>query len=214
MELTKHTHACVTLDKGGHRLLIDPGTFTPNAAELAARAGTILITHEHFDHFDEAAITAALEARPDLRVYGPTAVVGRWQGRAGQVTAVSEGERFSVGGFDVDVFGGTHAPIHRDVPQVANVGYLIDGRLYHPGDSYFVPDAPVTTLLVPTSGPWTKLGEAVDFVRAIGPEQAVQIHEIMLSEVGQQSTALFLSPKMLTPDVALTIVPIGDTIAV
>jgi L-ascorbate metabolism protein UlaG (beta-lactamase superfamily) len=214
MELTKHTHACVALDKEGRRLLIDPGAFTPNAAELAASAGTILITHEHFDHFDEAAITAALEARPELRVYGPAAVVGRWQGRAGQVTAVSEGERFSVDGFDVDVFGGTHALIHRDVPQVANVGYLIDGRVYHPGDSYFVPDAPVRTLLVPTSGPWTKLGEAVDFVRAVGPEQAVQIHEIMLSEVGQQSTALFLSPKMLTPDVSLTIVPIGDTIAV
>ena len=213
MQLTKHTHACVTLDKEGSRLLIDPGTFTPNAAELAASAGTILITHEHFDHFDEAAIAVALEARPELRVYGPAAVVDRWQARPGQVTAVVEGERFDVDGFDVAVFGGLHASIHRDIPQVANVGYLIDGHVYHPGDSYYVPDAPVTTLLVPTSGPWTKLGEAVDFVRAVSPEQAVQIHEIMLSEVGQQSMAMFLSPKMLT-DVSLTIVPVGDTITV
>jgi L-ascorbate metabolism protein UlaG (beta-lactamase superfamily) len=213
MQLTKHTHACVTLDKEGSRLLIDPGTFTPNAAELAASAGTILITHEHFDHFDEAAIAVALEARPELRVYGPAAVVDRWQARRGQVTAVVEGERFDVDGFDVAVFGGLHASIHRDIPQVANVGYLIDGHVYHPGDSYYVPDAPVTTLLVPTSGPWTKLGEAVDFVRAVSPEQAVQIHEIMLSEVGQQSMAMFLSPKMLT-DVSLTIVPVGDTITV
>jgi L-ascorbate metabolism protein UlaG (beta-lactamase superfamily) len=213
MQLTKHTHACVTLDKEGSRLLIDPGTFTPNAAELAASAGTILITHEHFDHFDEAAIAVALEARPELRVYGPAAVVERWQARRGQVTAVVEGERFDVDGFDVAVFGGLHASIHRDIPQVANVGYLIDGHVYHPGDSYYVPDAPVTTLLVPTSGPWTKLGEAVDFVRAVSPEQAVQIHEIMLSEVGQQSMAMFLSPKMLT-DVSLTIVPVGDTITV
>ena len=213
MQLTKHTHACVTLDKEGSRLLIDPGTFTPNAAELAASAGTILITHEHFDHFDEAAIAVALEARPELRVYGPAAVVDRWQARRGQVTAVVEGERFDVDGFDVAVFGGLHASIHRDIPQVANVGYLIDGHVYHPGDSYYVPDAPVTPLLVPTSGPWTKLGEAVDFVRAVSPEQAVQIHEIMLSEVGQQSMAMFLSPKMLT-DVSLTIVPVGDTITV
>ena len=213
MQLTKHTHACVTLDKEGSRLLIDPGTFTPNAAELAASAGTILLTHEHFDHFDEAAIAVALEARPELRVYGPAAVVDRWQARRGQVTAVVEGERFDVDGFDVAVFGGLHASIHRDIPQVANVGYLIDGHVYHPGDSYYVPDAPVTTLLVPTSGPWTKLGEAVDFVRAVSPEQAVQIHEIMLSEVGQQSMAMFLSPKMLT-DVSLTIVPVGDTITV
>jgi len=145
MELTKYTHACVTLDKGGSRLLLDPGTFTPNAAELAAGAGTILITHEHFDHFDEAMIAAALEARPELRVYGPAAVVDRWQARGGQVTAVVEGERFEVDGFEVDVVGGLHAPIHQDIPQVANVGYLIDGGLYHPGDSYYVPAAPVTT---------------------------------------------------------------------
>ena len=213
MQLTKHTHACVTLGKEGSRLLLDPGTFTSNAAELAAGAGAILITHEHFDHFDEGAIAAALEARPELRVYGPAAVVDRWQARRGQVTAVAAGERFDVEGFDVAVFGGLHAPIHRDIPQVANVGYLIDGDVYHPGDSYFVPAAQVRTLLVPTSGPWTKLGEAVDFVRAIGPERAVQIHEIMLSEIGQQSTAMFLSPKMMT-DVSLTIVPVGDTITV
>src|SRR5580692_1260161 len=213
MELTKYTHACVTLDKGGSRLLLDPGTFTPNAAELAADAGTILITHEHFDHFDEAVIAVALEARPELRVYGPAAVVDRWQARRGQVTPVVEGERFEVDGFEVDVFGDLHAPIHQDIPQVANVGYLIDGSLYHPGDSYYVPAAPVTTLLVPTSGPWTKFGEAVDFVRAVNPEAAVQIHEIMLSDVGQQSMATFISPKMLT-EVSLTIVPVGDTITV
>jgi L-ascorbate metabolism protein UlaG (beta-lactamase superfamily) len=213
MELTKYTHACVTFDKEGSRLLIDPGTFTPNAAELVASAATILITHEHFDHFDEAAIAVALEARPELRVYGPAAVVDRWQARRGQVTVVVEGERFEVDGFEVDVVGGLHAPIHRDIPQVANVGYLIDGRVYHPGDSYYVPATPVTTLLVPTSGPWTKFGEAVDFVRSVNPEQAVQIHEIMLSEVGQQAAAMFISPKMLT-EVSLTIVPVGDTISV
>jgi L-ascorbate metabolism protein UlaG (beta-lactamase superfamily) len=213
MQLTKHTHACVTLQKEGSRLLLDPGTFTPNAAELAADAGTILITHEHFDHFDEAVIAVALEARPELRVYGPAAVVDRWQARRGQVTPVVEGERFEVDGFEVDVFGDLHAPIHQDIPQVANVGYLIDGTVYHPGDSYYVPAAPVTTLLVPTSGPWTKFGEAVDFVRAVSPQSAVQIHEIMLSEIGQQSVAMFISPKMLT-DVSLTIVPVGDSITV
>jgi L-ascorbate metabolism protein UlaG (beta-lactamase superfamily) len=213
MELTKHIHACVTIDKGGSRLLLDPGTLTPNAAELVAGAGTILITHEHFDHFDEGAIAAALEARPELRVYGPAAVVDRWQARGGQVSAVAEGDRFDAGGFDVAVFGGLHASIHRDIPQVANVGFLIDGRVYHPGDSYYVPDASVTTLLVPTSGPWSKFGEAVDFVRAVNPERAVQIHESMLSEIGQQAMAAFISPKMLT-EVSLEIVPAGDAITV
>jgi L-ascorbate metabolism protein UlaG (beta-lactamase superfamily) len=213
MELTKHAHACVTFDNEGGQLLVDPGTFSPNAAELVAGTNTILITHEHFDHFDEVAITAALEARPELRVYGPSAVVGRWRDRVGQVTSVGDGDRFEAEGFEITVFGDLHAPIHPDIPQVENVGFLIDGRVYHPGDSYYVPPVLVTTLLLPTSGPWTSFGKAVDFVREVGPENAVQIHEIMLSEIGQQAAAMFISPKMLT-DVSLTIVDVGDTITV
>ena len=213
MELTKQAHACVTLGKGSSRLLIDPGTFTPNAAELIAQTSNVLITHEHFDHFDEAALAAALDARPDLTVYGPRSVVDRWRARPGQIVAVANGDRFAAGGFEVNVFGDVHARIHHDIPLVANVGYLVDATLYHPGDAYHVPPVSIDTLLLPTSGPWTKVGESVDYVRAVNPRQLVQIHEVMLSGIGQQSMAMFLSPKMLSP-VALTVVPIGDTIEV
>jgi L-ascorbate metabolism protein UlaG (beta-lactamase superfamily) len=213
MDLTKYAHACVTFDKDGGRLLVDPGAFATNTAELLAGAGTVLITHEHFDHFDEEAVTAALRARPELKVYGPAAVVTRWlPDLSDQVTAVAEGDLFTADGFEIAVYGGQHAPIHDDIPRVANVGYLIEERVYHPGDSYYVPQAPVQTLLLPTSGPWTKLGEAVDFVRSVRPEQVIQIHETMLSEVGQRSAAMFISPKMLT-QVELTIVPAGETIS-
>jgi L-ascorbate metabolism protein UlaG (beta-lactamase superfamily) len=213
MELTKQAHACVTLDKGDHHLVIDPGGFTPNAADLVAATETVLITHEHIDHFDEAVIAAALDARRELKVYGPAAVVDRWDARPEQVVPVADGDRFTAGGFDVAVFGDLHAPIHRDIPLVANVGFLVDERLYHPGDAYFVPSAEVSTLLLPTSGPWTKVGEAVDYLRAVAPQQVIQIHEIMLSEIGQQSMATFLSPKMLST-VPLTIVPVGDGVTV
>jgi hypothetical protein len=139
--------------------------------------------------------------------------VERWQARRGQAVAVADGDRFDVAGFDVAVFGDLHARIHRDVPLVANVGFLVDESLYHPGDAYHVPPAPVRTLLLPVSGPWTKVGEAVDYVRAVSPGRLVQIHEVMLSDIGQQSMAMFLSPGMLSA-VPLTIVPIGHTISV
>lgn len=213
MKLTKHAHACVTVAKEDARIVIDPGTFTPDAAQEVAAADAVLITHEHFDHFDEDLIARSLETRPELRVYGPASVVERWSARRGQVTVVAAGDNVAVAGFDVSVFGELHASIHRDVPRVANVGYLVDGRLYHPGDAYHVPDATVDTLLLPTSGPWTKLGEAADYVREVAPNHLIQIHEVMLGPIGQQSTARFLSPEMLT-EVPLAIVPIGETVAV
>lgn len=213
MELTKHAHACVSLDNGAGRIVIDPGVFTPDAADLVAGAGTVLITHEHPDHFNEELLAAALETRPDLKVYGPAAVVGRWQARRGQVTAVATGDEFRAAGLDIAVFGDLHAAVHPDIPQVANVGYLVGGTVYHPGDSYYAPSAPLRTLLLPTSGPWTKVGEAADYVREVSPERVVQIHEIMLSDLGQQMVARILGPQGLTK-IPVTIVPVGETITV
>ncbi|WP_194918692.1 MBL fold metallo-hydrolase [Catenulispora rubra] len=210
MQLTKHTHACVTLAKDEARIVIDPGMFTAGAAQAVAAADAVLITHEHPDHFDEQLLAQALQDRPELRVYGPAAVVDRWSARRGQVTAVAAGDAAVVAGFDIAVFGDTHAIVHRDLPDVPNVGYLVEGRLYHPGDAYHAPDAAVETLLLPTSGPWTKAGEAVDYVREVKPKRLIQIHELMLSLIGQQSMGQFLSPGMLS-EVPLTIMPAGET---
>ncbi|WP_194897143.1 MBL fold metallo-hydrolase [Catenulispora pinisilvae] len=213
MQLIKHAHACVSLAGDQGRIVIDPGTLTPDAADAVAAAEAVLITHEHPDHFDEQLLAQALQARPELRVYGPESVVGRWEARRGQVTAVTAGDRIAVAGFDIGVFGELHAMIHRDLPRVTNVGYLVDERVYHPGDAYHVPDAPVETLLLPTSGPWAKLGEGVDYVREVAPKQAVQIHELLLSDLGQQMTRQMVGQGGLT-DVPVTIVPVGEAITV
>ncbi|WTB92773.1 MBL fold metallo-hydrolase [Streptomyces cellulosae] len=199
MKLTKHAHACVSLEKDGTRLVVDPGTFTPDAAEAVAQADAVLITHEHFDHFDEQVVAAALEARPGLHVYGTAAVAAALGSHDGRVHVVAAGDTFRVGSVTVGVHGHLHARIHPDILCPDNVGYLLDdGAVHHPGDAYCVPDAPVRTLLLPTSGPWTKLGEAADYVRAVKPERVVEIHELMLSELGRQSTARLLGENGLT----------------
>lgn len=199
MKLTKHAHACVTVEKDDTRLVIDPGTFTPDAAEAVAQAQAVLITHEHFDHFDEKVVAAALAAQPELQVYCTAAVAATLGSNGGRVHAVAAGDTLTVGSITAGVHGHRHALIHADIPCPDNVGYLLDdGALYHPGDAYFAPDAPVRTLLLPTSGPWTKLGEAADYVRAVKPERVIQIHELMLSDLGQQSTARILGEQGLT----------------
>jgi L-ascorbate metabolism protein UlaG (beta-lactamase superfamily) len=211
MRLTKHAHACVELDKDAGRLVIDPGTLTPDAAQVIADAAAVLVTHEHFDHVDEAALAAALDARPDLRVYAPRAVCEKLGRRPGQVFPVSAGDRFEAAGFAVQAHGREHAMIHPDVPIVENLGYLIDERVFHPGDAYTGPGVPVDLLLMPTSGPWTRTSEAVDYVRAVRPGQLVQIHELMLSELGQNTMARFLGADGLT-GIPFTILPAGESL--
>ena len=191
MNLTKHTHATVVLSKDDTSLVIDPGAYTPNSRELVAGTTAVLITHDHPDHFDADMLNAALREQPELRVWAPASVVEALDADATRAIPVSSGDSFEAAGFRVAVVGEHHSPIHPDLPPMDNVGYLIDGNVYHPGDSYVVPDATVTTLLVPTSGPWAKLDAGVDFVRAVKPARAIQIHDLMLSDVGRGSTAQF-----------------------
>ncbi|MDN4476564.1 MBL fold metallo-hydrolase [Demequina sp. SYSU T00192] len=212
MRLTKHSHACVAVESGDGRLLVDPGVYTPDAAALLAGADAVLLTHEHPDHVHAEVVLAALADRPELVVYGPEAVVGGWVTRfPGRAAAVAPGDAFAVGGIDVEVHGGTHAVVHADLPVIANVGYLIGGRVYHPGDSYAPPGVDVEVLLVPVSGPWVKLGEAADYVRAVAPARAIQIHDAMLSEIGAASVTRFLGTGVLSP-IDVERVAVGEAI--
>ncbi len=213
MKLTKYEHACVAFEKEGASFVIDPGSFSQNAAQIISGAQSVLFTHEHYDHINEAAISAALEERPDLRVYAPAAMADTFGPHSGQFTAVAAGDELNIAGFTITVHGSTHAVIHPDIPPIANVGYLVDETVYHPGDAYFVPDASVRTLLLPTSGPWMKIGEAADYVRAVRPEQVVQIHEMLLSEIGLNLAGMLLGENGLT-GLPLTVVPAGESLTI
>lgn len=191
MDLTKYTHATVVLTKDAATLVIDPGAYTADSADLVAGTTAVLVTHDHPDHLDVDVLTAALDAQVELRVWAPASVTAALGDHDGRVTTVAPGDSFDAAGFAVQVVGGDHAVIHPDVPLMHNVGFVVDGAVYHPGDAYFVPETPVDTLLVPTSGPWAKLSELVDFVRAVHPARAVQIHDLMLSDAGKGSFARF-----------------------
>lgn len=182
MELTKFGHACVRLDDGDRRLVIDPGGLTDPSALDGASA--VLVTHEHFDHFAEGTLRAAAEANPALRIWTNGAVAKQLDGLGSRVQVVGDGEQFTAEGFDVKVFGTWHAVIHPDIPMVGNVGFLVDGALFHPGDALTVPGTPVETLLLPVHAPWSTIGHLVDYVREVAPGQAYAIHDGALNDVG------------------------------
>jgi L-ascorbate metabolism protein UlaG (beta-lactamase superfamily) len=193
VRLIKYTHACVRLEKDGQILVIDPGVYSE--VESLAGAGHVLITHEHGDHVDVDQLTAALKVNPDLRIFAPASVAEQLSSLGRAVTAIRVGDTFDAGAFSVHAVGGEHAEIIDGMPGCANIGYIVDEDVYHPGDSVFVPDAPVRTLLVPASGPWLKLREAIELTRAIKPVRAYPIHDAMLSDLGSGNFDRWLEMK-------------------
>jgi L-ascorbate metabolism protein UlaG (beta-lactamase superfamily) len=183
VRVIKFSHACVRVESDAAVLVIDPGKLSERRALDGADA--VLITHEHFDHLDADALADELGKRPSVRVYTHAAVAAQLPALEGAVTPVSSGEPFDAAGFRVRAFGGWHAEIHPDVPRVPNLGFLVEESLYHPGDSFDLPtDAQVDMLFVPISGPWLKISESVDFVRAVAPRRAFALHDCLLSEAG------------------------------
>ena len=182
MELTKQGHACVVLGDGDRRLVIDPGVFTDPAVLDGASA--VLVTHEHVDHVVPDRLRAAMDADPALEVWTNRSVAGQLEGLGGRVHVVGEGDAVTVAGVDVTVHGEWHAVVHPELPRVHNVGFLVEGLVFHPGDAFTVPGAPVATLLLPVHAPWSKVGEVIDYVRAVGADQAYAVHDGLLNDTG------------------------------
>lgn len=188
MLLTKYGHACVRITDGDRRLAIDPGTFSEVETALSD-LDAVLITHEHPDHVDVARLAVVAQANPALRIWAPKAVVDSLAGHQAfehRLTVVGPGTEFTAGGLSIRTFGGQHALIHSSIPVVANVCYLVEGAIYHPGDSYIVPTAAVEVALIPINAPWAKLAETVDFAVSLRAPRAFGIHDALLGELGRQ----------------------------
>ena len=203
MRFTKLGHSCVRLEKDGAVLVIDPGTFTDAAAALAG-ASAVLVTHEHPDHLDADAIRAALQADPDLTLWANPSVTAQFAEFGGRVHETRHGDVLSAAGFEVHVYGRDHALIHKDIPLVVNTGFLVDGDLFHPGDSLTVPEEPVRTLLLPISAPWLKAGDMIDYFREVAPARGYGIHDAILNDNG-----LALVTRLMSLAAAPTGVPVA-----
>ncbi len=196
MQLTHFGHACVLVETATARLLIDPGTLA-SGFEPASDLDAVLITHQHPDHLDLARLPGLLAANPSalLLVDAGSAPLVRDAGLPHSV--IGPGDRMSAGGARIDVIGGEHALVHADIPVVPNGALVIDeGAFYHPGDSWVVPEQDIDVFGLPASGPWVKVGEAVDFMRAVAPRIAVPIHEAALASTATHYAILSgLSPE-------------------
>ena len=153
IELSVWGHACVRLERAsGERLVIDPGSYSDRAA--MADADAVLVTHEHGDHVMPGELRDAVENSSHLEVWGPDAVIDQIAVDAvvaSRMHRVRSGDSFVAAGFDVLALGESHARAHPDLTPVANLAYLVDGVVLHPGDSFTVPAAGtrVEVLLAP-----------------------------------------------------------------
>lgn len=184
MKLTKYQHACLVVEKEGTTLVVDPGTYSHDFI-IPSRVDGIVITHEHPDHFDEKLIQKVLASHPKATIIAHESITGRYTNYTSIAAKVNE--QFTIGALNLQFFGGSHASISDSIPVPPNLGVLIDGHLYYPGDSFAIPEGvQVKELALPASAPWLKISEAMEFLSQIKPTFTFPTHDAILSKEGKE----------------------------
>ena len=180
MKISKYIHSCILLEEGDEKLLIDPGLFSfveeKVKPEDFAGIGTILITHEHVDHFYPEALKIILKNNPKAEILANTNISSALEKEGIGAMKFESGE-LERGKFLIQAISAEHGIIPAAIPP--NSAFLINEEFLHPGDSLDsrLLELKVKTLALPISAPWLRLVDALAFAKALKPQELIPIHD-------------------------------------
>ncbi len=177
MKIKKIGHCCLRIEEKGLVILTDPGIFSTDQDEEVG-LDAILITHEHPDHFHIESIKKIVQNNPGIEIYSNSAVKQLADEAGLSCKEIKDGEELVIKGVKIESFSCDHAEIYNSVITPAwNSGFLIEEKLYLPGDALHNPGKKVDVLAAPVAGPWLDVKDAVDYIKEISPRIAFPIHD-------------------------------------
>ncbi len=180
MTITKFGHSCLLIEEGGARILLDPGTFTTEQNSLKD-IDVVLITHEHGDHVSMDSMKQIMANNPEAKVLTNGSVQAMLEKEGIAATVVKQGETVTEKGITFEGVGEKHALLITGVPQIENVGFFINNRLFYPGDALTLPHKDIEVLALPAAAPWSKISETIDYALAVKPRVAFPVHDGILA---------------------------------
>jgi L-ascorbate metabolism protein UlaG (beta-lactamase superfamily) len=165
---------------GSKVVYVDPWKLAPGAPP----ADVILVTHDHFDHFNREDIAAI--SGPATVVVGPPPVTSHL---GGQTISVHTGDTVEANGvkvtavaaYNINKFASPGKVFHEKGGD--NIGYVfeLDGRrIYHAGDTDSIPEMgeiDVDVALLPVSGIYVMTaGEAAEACHVMRAKVVIPMH--------------------------------------
>lgn len=175
VEFERFIQSSFRITGGGVTVYVDPHRLS----DVPRKADLVLITHEHFDHMDPAAIKAV--AKEDTTVVANAPCARQLRGKVkGRLLSIEEGQSLTEKGVSIKAVAGYNG-YH---PRGFNVGFLFkvgDLTIYHGGDTNRVPEmasfGDIDVALVPIGGTYTMdEEEGAQAVKDMKPRVAIPMH--------------------------------------
>ena len=182
VEITFLGHGSLALSSGGTVVQVDPYGKVADYAALP-KADIVLITHEHQDHLDQAALKAT--RKETTRVFASAAAAAQVAG----ATVLENGARASAAGTGIEAVPAYNVKHERSPgvpyhPKGRGNGYVVaiaGLRIYVAGDTENVPEmknlGKIDVAFLPMNLPYTMTPEmAADAARMVGPKILYPYH--------------------------------------
>ena len=171
MKITRYFQSCLLVEEGDAKILIDPsGQEASNIANFG-QLDAVIYTHEHGDHFDAA--MASQFATSGMPVYTNAATAKLIKASP---KVVNNNDEFMVAGVNIKALELPHCLMWDGSEGPQNTGFLIAGKLFHPGDGKELTGLSVNMVALPINGPDISLKDALTFARQLSAKNVVPIH--------------------------------------
>lgn len=179
MKIYKYIHSCLLIEKGGKKILFDPGSYSFNEGLIKPdnfnSLSAIFITHNHPDHLDVTALKTILKTN-NIPVFGNAETLDCLSNYNINGTLFDGGKK-QVGSFSIKAIPAQHGKILAPTPL--NTAYIIDNALLNPGDSFAasLSRVRVAVLALPITASWMTEIESYKFAKKIKPKVIIPIHD-------------------------------------
>jgi L-ascorbate metabolism protein UlaG (beta-lactamase superfamily) len=184
-------HACFYIKTKEATIFIDPFKISDSLKE---KADLILISHAHFDHFNQNDIMKVMKKDTKFILANEC----KLEIEADALATATPGFKTNFNGISIEAVRSynTNPARLQNHPKAKDwVGYILDvdgTRIYHAGDTDFIPEMKnlndIDIALLPMGGTYTMgLDEAIEAAKAINPEIVIPMHYKML--LGREGSA-------------------------
>lgn len=196
MKIKKLGHCCLVIEVEGKRIMTDPGSYSI-LQDQEKNIDIILITHEHGDHLHVDSLKKVLKNNLSAKIITNTGVGMILDQNNIPYEKVENGQSNIFKSISFEGFGEKHEEIYGDFGQVQNTGYLIQDKLFYPGDAFTNPNKKIDILALPVAGPWMKIKTAISYVLEIKPRVCFPVHDGMIIE--SRPGPIYNLPKNILP---------------